>query len=164
MSETDHLSQAERLIAECKKGVCEGLAELEAATAAAPSKKPGADGKAGKVVESPPETSESAVVAEWLASPQIRAWAQIKPPLAGTDLRPYLFVTKDRKDYFGAASALGHLAGVVDKLFGPKLAVLGSTAISRSWRRRKPPRSSKPCARGSWGKALSQASRRASLE
>jgi hypothetical protein len=107
------------------KGVCEGLAELEAASTAVPAKKPGGDGKAGKAVESPPETSESPLVAEWLASPQIRAWAQIKPPLAGTDLRPYLFVTKDRKDYFGAASALGHLAGVVDKLFGPKLAVQG---------------------------------------
>jgi hypothetical protein len=43
--------------------------------------------------------------------------------LADVDLRPYLFVTKDRKDYFGAASVLGRLAAVVEKLLGPKLAV-----------------------------------------
>jgi len=38
-------------------------------------------------------------------------------------LRPYLFVTKDKKDYFGPLSALGHFASVVEKLPGPKLIV-----------------------------------------
>jgi hypothetical protein len=105
------------------KGVCEGLAALEAATAdeSDTAKKP----KAGKGADAPSETGETALVTEWLASPQIRAWAKIKPAFGGVDLRPYLFVTKDRKDYFGAASALGHLAAVVDKLLGPKLAVQG---------------------------------------
>jgi hypothetical protein len=51
----------------------------------------------------------------------VRVWAQVQPALANVDLRPYLFVTKDRKDYFGAVSVLGHLVGVVEKLFGPKL-------------------------------------------
>ena len=105
------------------KGVCEGLAALETATAdeTDTGKKP----KAGKGADAPSEAGETALVTEWLASPQIRAWAKIKPALGGVDLRPYLFVTKDRKDYFGAASALGHLAAVVDKLLGPKLAVQG---------------------------------------
>jgi hypothetical protein len=49
----------------------------------------------------------------------------LPPTLADVDLRPYLFVTKDRKDYFGAASVLGRLAAVVDKLLGPKLQVQG---------------------------------------
>jgi hypothetical protein len=44
------------------------------------------------------------------------------------DLRPYLFIAKDRKDYFGAASVLGHLAVVVDQLFGGKLSVQGLEA------------------------------------
>jgi hypothetical protein len=38
-------------------------------------------------------------------------------------LRPYLFVTKDKKDYFGPLSAFGHFASVVEKLAGPKLIV-----------------------------------------
>jgi hypothetical protein len=110
------------------KGICEELAGLEAATAdtlAGRAKKPTVDAKIGKAVEMPPETAESALVTEWLSSTQIGAWAQIKPALGEVDLRPYLFVTKDRKDYFGAASALGHLAAVVEKLLGPKLAVQG---------------------------------------
>jgi hypothetical protein len=43
--------------------------------------------------------------------------------LAGLDLRPYLFVAKDKKDYFGAASVLGRLAVVVERLMGPKMQV-----------------------------------------
>ena len=66
---------------------------------------------------------ESAVLNEWLAAPPILAWARVQPALADVDLRPYLFVARDRKDYFGAASALGHLATVVEQLLGPKLSV-----------------------------------------
>lgn len=66
---------------------------------------------------------DSAQVAEWLSSPAIRDWAQVAPPVANVDLRPYLFLAKDRKDYFGSATVLGHLASVAEKLLGPKLAV-----------------------------------------
>jgi hypothetical protein len=48
--------------------------------------------------------------------------------IGSEDLRPYLFVAKDRKDYFGAASVLGHLATVVEQLFGGKFAVQGLEA------------------------------------
>jgi KAP family P-loop domain len=67
--------------------------------------------------------TESAVVTEWLSSEVIKSWARIAPAIGNEDLRPYLFVTKDRKDYFGATSILGHLASVAEKLLGPKLAV-----------------------------------------
>ena len=70
-----------------------------------------------------PASTDSAILAEWKGSEAIRAWATLSPPLATVDLRPYLFVTKDRKDYFGAASVLGRLAAVVEKLLGSKLAV-----------------------------------------
>ena len=77
--------------------------------------------------EAPPEkvkdTQDSVLLNEWLASDAVRAWALLSPKLAGEDLRPYLFVTKDRKDYFGATSVLGRLIAVVDKLMGSKLSV-----------------------------------------
>jgi len=66
---------------------------------------------------------DSAMLAEWKGSDAIRSWARLSPGLGGVDLRPYLFVTKDRKDYFGAASVLGRLTAVVEKLLGSKLAV-----------------------------------------
>lgn len=70
-------------------------------------------------------STQSSLFAEWEASPAIINWAQVSPALGNVDLRPYLFVTKDRKDYFGAASTLGKLASVAEKLFGSKFAVQG---------------------------------------
>jgi len=67
--------------------------------------------------------SESALLAEWKSSEAILSWARVLPPVADIDLRPYLFATKDKKDYFGPASVLGHLAAVAEKLLGPKISV-----------------------------------------
>jgi predicted KAP-like P-loop ATPase len=69
------------------------------------------------------KSTESALLSEWLSSPAIKAWAAVPIAIGREDLRPYLFVAKDRKDYFGAASVLGHLAAVVEQLFGGKFAV-----------------------------------------
>jgi len=113
-------------------GKCPGLAALEsAATTKKDAKgvtKPekaadkGADTNATPKLEAVKST-ESAIFKEWLSSPTIKAWAAVPTALGDVDLRPYLFVAKDRKDYFGAASVLGHLAAVVDQLFAGKFAV-----------------------------------------
>lgn len=71
------------------------------------------------------DEGQSAQLVEWLSSQAARSWAGIKPAIGAMDLRPYLFVAKDRKDYFGAKSILGQLASVAEKLFGPRLAVAG---------------------------------------
>jgi hypothetical protein len=113
------------------KGRCTDLAALEKVGAAddanppsSPSKKTKAvDGKEPKAAAVATVTPESAILTEWKSSQSILAWARVQPPVAEIDLRPYLFVTKDKKDYFGPASVLGHLATVAEKLFGPKLSV-----------------------------------------
>jgi hypothetical protein len=66
---------------------------------------------------------ESAQLAEWLTSQTIKSWGQIEPAIGSLDLRPYLFVARDRKDYFGATTALGQLATVAEKLLGSKFVV-----------------------------------------
>lgn len=114
-------------------GHCDDLALLEAAAekkadSASEESKPIAKVKTSGDEKIAPKLelvkpSESALLIEWLSSKPIRAWAAVKPLLAGADLRPYLFVTKDRKDYFGAASVLGHLATVAEQLLGPKFTV-----------------------------------------
>ncbi|WP_054698649.1 Qat anti-phage system ATPase QatA [Geotalea toluenoxydans] len=76
----------------------------------------------------PVKLTESLLLSEWLSSPSIMAWAAVPTALGNEDLRPYLFVAKDRKDYFGVASVLGHLTTVVDQLFGGKFAVQGLEA------------------------------------
>lgn len=110
-------------------GFCSDLGALEAAASeekpVAKSKRTGSKTKAIDDAE-PYRVSgseDSTILTEWKAADAIRAWAHLSPALAEVDLRPYLFVTKDRKDYFGATSVLGRLAAVVEKLLGPKLAV-----------------------------------------
>ncbi len=66
---------------------------------------------------------DESLVAEWADSEIMQEWASLEPKLGATDLRPYLFVAKDRKDYFVASSKLGRLAGIVEQLLGPKLTV-----------------------------------------
>ena len=119
------------------KGICSDLDKLEAAIATlhateiAKAAGKTSDDKSATAKGRTPEITENMLVSEWLALPQVRAWSRVSPSLTNIDLRPYLFVAKDRKDYFGAASALGHLAGVVEKLLGPKLAVQGLVADLR---------------------------------
>jgi hypothetical protein len=107
------------------KGHCESLVPLEAASADTPEE-PAKRSKAGRKDDRSEQSTsapDNPILAEWMSSQPILAWAKVDPPLANVDLRPYLFVTKDRKDYFGAGVALGHLAPIVEKLLGPKLAV-----------------------------------------
>lgn len=110
------------------QGRCVDLAALERlgsdATADVPSTRTTAtDRSATKFAEPTAAATESAILSEWKASESVSAWSRVQPSLGDVDLRPYLFATKDKKDYFGPASALGHLATVAEKLFGPKLSV-----------------------------------------
>lgn len=113
-------------------GRAEDLVRLEE-LASAKKEEPTKTGKktAGQPKEQPTEP-ESATLAEWKSSPAVIEWARIAPPLVEEDLRPYLFVAKDRKDYFGPASALGKLVAVVDKLLGPKIVVQSFEAELRA--------------------------------
>jgi predicted KAP-like P-loop ATPase len=118
-------------------GICPDLAALEVVatksddrTSSKPSKvepRPKKPSVGLEVVK--PETS--AVLAEWIASPMAQDWAQLTPLIGGTDLRPYLFLTRDRKDFFGATTILGEVATIAEKLFGPKLAVQAHNADLR---------------------------------
>lgn len=114
------------------KGICEDLDMLEkslaadgaSASAKGDGKAVAADARKGlKAMEAAAPVPESPLLAEWKSSDTVRDWARVQPLLSGIDLRPYLFVTKDKKDYFGPVSVLGHLASVVEKLFGGKMMV-----------------------------------------
>ena len=116
------------------KGICEDLETLEMSLAADGANAKG-DGKAAadarkgpKAMEAASPAQENAVLAEWKSLDTVRDWVRVQPLLSGIDLRPYLFVTKDKKDYFGPVSVLGHLTSVVEKLFGGKMTVQGYEA------------------------------------
>src|SRR5216683_189194 len=115
------------------EGTCPELAALEAAVVetgprAAKPTEAASEAKTATRVKAPAKLevvppAESALLNEWLAAPAVKSWARVAPPIGTMDLRPYLFVAKDRKDYFGATSILGRLATVAEKLLGPKIAV-----------------------------------------
>jgi predicted KAP-like P-loop ATPase len=114
-------------------GTCPELAAFESAVAEAHhrSAKPAeevAEAKSAARAKGPAKLevvklAESALVTEWLSAPAFQSWARISPAIGTMDLRPYLFVAKDRKDYFGATSILGRLGTVAEKLLGPKIVV-----------------------------------------
>lgn len=110
--------------------------EAEALPAATAKAGEGQTGRAKKGTAAPAERApappDNPVLTQWLASDVIKAWAKLQPPLSDIDLRPYLFVTKDRKDYLSAASALGPLAAVVERLMGRRMAVSGMDAELRA--------------------------------
>lgn len=100
-------------------GAFQELDALEAAVRQEPldalETKP-ADGKGGEAAGgvSLPELPNL----EWA-----KQWAAIEPPLTGHDLRPYVFVTRDRRSVFGAVTSLGGLDELVAKLLGSPLQV-----------------------------------------
>lgn len=64
--------------------------------------------------------------AEWNKNEWAKGWAAIDPPLADVDLRPYVFVTRDKRSSLGGLAAASHLEGLVEKLMGPQLMVRGA--------------------------------------
>lgn len=144
--------QIAAIAAAAPDGKCPDLAALEVATNAKdeekdtskPSKKGTAIGDEAAVKTKPKSVSakmaDSALLSEWVSSPIIKAWAAVPTKIGDEDLRPYLFIAKERKDYFGAASVLGHLATVVEQLFGGKYAV---QALEADLKRLAPPEAAK---------------------
>ena len=125
----DFYEQVARAAAGSSNGRSEALARFEDQVKAVPvEEKPAgrAEGRAGsrKAVEAPPLSD----VDEWLKSEWAKSWAAIDPPLKDVDLRPYVFVTRDKRSYLGGLAATSHLEALVEKLMGPRLMARGATA------------------------------------
>jgi len=60
-------------------------------------------------------------VADWLKNEWIKGWAAIDPPLRDIDLRPYVFVTRDKRGSLGGFAASAHLEELVDRLTARKM-------------------------------------------
>jgi hypothetical protein len=108
-------------------GASEELAALEAAMRGgeAEGKKPKGRRKAETVASADGEPPD---LPDWPSLEWAKQWARIDPPLAEYDLRPYVFVTRDRRSVFGAVTSLGHLDELLAKLSGPPLQVRQASA------------------------------------
>lgn len=68
-----------------------------------------------------PEPKES--LPEWLKDEWSKRWATTKPYLSAVDLRPYFFVSRDKRLYFGGGTS-SHLEAVLESLMGARMAVM----------------------------------------
>ena len=89
------------------------IAELEGGSDKEPAKKGSA--KKGTAAESAIETWPNI---EWA-----RRWAKIQPALTGIDLRPYVFVSRDRRAAFTSSLTLGPLEDLIERLSSASLTI-----------------------------------------
>ena len=75
-----------------------------------------------KASRAEPESLPAEAV-EWDRNEWARGWAEIDPPLADVDLRPYVFVTRDKRSSLGGLVAASHLENLVGRLMGPQMMV-----------------------------------------
>lgn len=86
----------------------------------------GAAKKAGAKNEDPEVLAQE--VADWSKNDWIRGWASMEPTLIDVDLRPYVFVTRDKRGAIGGFAGSAHLESVVERLMGGKLVARGAVA------------------------------------
>lgn len=84
--------------------------------------------RTSKTEKSRDEEAVTPPLPDWPSLEWAKQWAKIDPALAEYDLRPYLFVTRDRRNVFGAVTSLGELDELLAKLTGPPLQVRQATA------------------------------------
>lgn len=65
-------------------------------------------------------------LAEWLQSEWILRWAKSEPKLSAEDLRPYVFVTRDKRGALAGVSAHQHLEAVIEKLMSKQIVIANS--------------------------------------
>jgi len=61
--------------------------------------------------------------ADWPNIEWARRWAAIKPDLTGKDLRPYVFVSRERRGAFSASSTDGPIETLIERLSSTTLAI-----------------------------------------
>lgn len=70
------------------------------------------------------ETEES--FADWAENTVLTGWLRLEPKMGELDLRPYVFVTRDKRTFSGAAASLGSLAPLFERL------AAGGITVSRA--------------------------------
>jgi predicted KAP-like P-loop ATPase len=125
----DFYEQIARLAANHPDGQPEALQRFEEHVRAPASEedddeKPG--GKGGRKAARSAPAPLPAEAMEWEKNEWAKGWAAIDPLLTGVDLRPYVFVTRDKRSSLGGLAAASHLEGLVEKLMGPTMMVRGA--------------------------------------
>ncbi|MDN3219701.1 Qat anti-phage system ATPase QatA [Pseudomonas nunensis] len=117
----DFYEQLARIASLDADGSVPAIAELEKRTKK--SKGTASESEEGKGSGKLKAVASSGDVHDWEKSDWISNWAAIDPALTGVDLRPYIFVTRDKRSSLMGQVAVSHLEALVDKLMGPALQI-----------------------------------------
>jgi len=121
----DFYEQLARIASLDAGGTVPAIAELE--KRAKKSKGTDSEPNEGKGSGKLKAVANSGDVNDWEKSDWISKWAAIDPALTGVDLRPYIFVTRDKRSSLMGQVAVSHLEALVDKLMGPPLQIRQAT-------------------------------------
>jgi len=69
----------------------------------------------------------NAELLESIKDESIQAWARLEPPLQDIDLRPYVFISRDKRGYLAGSSGRSELEALVPPLLGDSMAVASIT-------------------------------------
>ncbi|MEI7230196.1 Qat anti-phage system ATPase QatA [Pectobacterium carotovorum] len=70
-----------------------------------------------------PDSTEEFDIAGWMKNDWAADWARTEPRISGEDLRPYVFVTRDKPNLFAGSMTSSHLAPLIEKLMGKGIAL-----------------------------------------
>lgn len=129
---SDFYEQIARLASLAPDGIPEAIAGLEARAKAAPKDLEDDEGEIKTTRKSKPRAAIAigAELQQWLKSDWALNWANIDPPLAGVDLRPYVFVTRDKRSSLAGYVATSHLEALVETLMGPRLKIKSAPVLA----------------------------------
>ncbi|MFZ6047393.1 Qat anti-phage system ATPase QatA [Pseudomonas sp. CR3202] len=122
----DLYEQIAHLVASSSSGRVRALELLEAAVRQSESAEEavaGDEGNAGRKKASKDKPQKE--TADWLGNDWVSRWALLEPRLGELDLRPYVFITRDKRSALGAYNTDSHLEGLVEKLMGPRALMKG---------------------------------------
>jgi predicted KAP-like P-loop ATPase len=116
---TDFYDELARLATSSIDGKVAALARLEQ----------GAGGISAKGKAATEKTAAAgAELDDWGTREWVSSWALIEPPLANVDLRPYVFVTRDKRSFYAGSPLSGQLDTLVERLMGSSMVVTGAIA------------------------------------
>ena len=76
----------------------------------------------GKRVGQEGVIAQQTEISKWLERDWLKRWLQLKPKLAAEDLRPYVFVARDKR-LLASAAAQGGLEALISKLCGTQIEI-----------------------------------------
>lgn len=115
----DFYEQLARIASLDADGKVPAIAEME--KRAKKSKGDASESEEGKGSGKLKAVANSSEVNDWEKSDWISNWMAIEPALTDVDLRPYIFVTRDKRSSLMGQVTGSHLEALVEKLMGPPM-------------------------------------------